>query len=237
MDLSCPYQDKESPGSSHDLIFQWLKKLPAESRVLDVGAASGTTGKLAIGLPLQIYGIEPVQEWADQASPFYKSMFVTSIESAQAEILKGYQAVVLADVLEHTPEPKKNLERIVKSQTPGTNFLISVPNVANIWVRLNLLLGRFEYVDRGILDRTHLRFFTRKSFLEMLQESGLQISKLEVTPIPLELIHPFFLNSRPGRYICNILRAVTRIFPTLFAYQFVAQGEKRRENYREHSFS
>jgi hypothetical protein len=97
-------------------------------------------------------------------------------------------------------------------------IVISVPNVANLLVRVGLLLGRFDYTDRGILDRTHLRFFTRRTLGEFVQGCGLTIERTDVTPVPVEEVLTWL---RGRRRILTVLHAVTRVRPTLFGYQFV----------------
>ena len=85
-------------------------------------------------------------------------------------------------MLEHLTAPDKILKHLVDLQEPGTRLFISVPNVANIWVRVNLLFGKFDYTENGILDRTHLRFFTKITFLELIRSSGLRLVELRFTP-------------------------------------------------------
>jgi hypothetical protein len=99
-----------------------------------------------------------------------------------------------------------------------------VPNVANLWVRLNLLFGRFEYTDRGICDRTHLRFFTRKTLIALAENAGLEIQTIRATPIPLELVNGFFVTF-PGRILHSMLARCTSWFPTLLGYQFIVEAK------------
>jgi len=225
MTSDLPYLDKPSPWSSHSLIAGYLKKLPAQSRVLDIGTASGTLARMCQDHPLQLFGVEPNPDWARLASPLYEKIFVGFIQDAESEFLTGYDVVVLGDVLEHLPMPGVILQTLVNLQPSGSMFLISVPNIANIWVRLNLLLGNFNYADRGILDRTHLRFFTRNTLSAMLKNTGLEILSINVTPIPLELVSGFFL-STPGRWLHAIFARLTALLPTLLGYQFVVQARK-----------
>jgi hypothetical protein len=159
------------------------------------------------------------------ASPLYEKLWVGSVVNMGSDILAGYDAVVLGDILEHLPDPLAILQELVKFQPSGCLFLISVPNVANIWIRLNLLLGRFDYLDRGILDRTHLRFFTRKTLVSMVQQAGLEIISIRATPIPLELVSSFF-STRPGTWLHAVLASLTSVFPTLLGYQFIIGARK-----------
>ena len=100
---------------------------------------------------------------------------------------RQFDVVLLLDVLEHLRDPERILRRARRALTGG-RVIVSLPNVANVTVRLTLLFGRFEYTERGILDRTHLRFFTRRSALRMLRDAGFTVEHREMTVIPLELI-------------------------------------------------
>ena len=86
-----------------------------------------------------------------------------------------FDAVVCADVLEHLARPEDLLARIHGWLRPGGTLLVSLPNVANVTVRAGLLLGRFPYAERGILDRTHLRFYTRRSARDLLTGAGFRV--------------------------------------------------------------
>lgn len=224
-----PYQDKPSPWSSHSRIIECLKSLPAQSKVLDVGTASGMLARRSGTLSLRFFGIETNPEWASMATPFYEKLWTCSLDNAPDEALRGYDAVVLGDVLEHMPTPDMALSRLVQLQPDGSRFIISVPNIANLWVRLNLLLGRFDYAERGILDKTHLRFFTRKTMVNMVKHAGLEILSIQVTPIPLELISPFFVTS-PGKFFHAAFAWLTSIFPTLLGYQFIVESKKDEQS-------
>jgi 2-polyprenyl-3-methyl-5-hydroxy-6-metoxy-1,4-benzoquinol methylase len=222
-----PYQDKLDPRSSHAVILSWLAEFEPQTRILDVGTASGTIGRLSPKKFYELFGLEPNPEWLELAKPFYKEIFCGTLENAPQDFLGNYQVVICGDVLEHMPNPQAALSRLVSLQPDDAVFIISVPNVANVWVRVNLVLGRFEYTERGILDRTHLRFFTRKSFLDMLAASSLSILRLKVTPIPLNLVHPFWVNNFLGRLFFRWFALLTRLQPALLGYQFVVYAVKR----------
>lgn len=220
-----PYQDKPSPWSSHSCIAAHLKALPPQSRVLDVGTASGMLARRRENKSLRFFGIEAVEEWARTASPHYENLWNCSLDDAPEEALRGYDLVVLGDVLEHMSTPDVALKRLAALQPKGCKFLISVPNVANLWIRLNLLMGHFDYAERGILDRTHLRFFTRKTIKALVGEAGLEIASIQVTPIPLELVSSFF-TSPVGMMSYSAFAWLTSIMPTLLGYQFIVKARK-----------
>lgn len=225
MKSNLPYHDKASAWSSHSLIAKQIHFLPAHSKVLDVGTASGTLARMCLNRSLRLFGIEPNEEWAGMASPLYEKIWVGSIVDIEGEPLFGYDAVVLGDILEHLSDPQAVLQKLVNIQSSGCLFLISIPNIANIWIRFNLLLGRFDYTDRGILDRTHLRFFTRKTLVTMVKQTGLEITSIQVTPIPLELVSPFFSTSL-GQWLYALLASLTHLLPSLLGYQFIVGARK-----------
>lgn len=99
-------------------------------------------------------------------------------------------AIVLGDVLEHLRNPGDVLQRLAKRLKPGGKVLMSLPNVANIWVRLNLLLGRFNYTHVGILDESHLRLFKLQTSKKLAYDSGLDVVGINTTPIPLPILLP-----------------------------------------------
>ncbi len=223
------YQEKyQEIGSSHVLIRDAiLENIPEGRTILDVGVSDGV---LARGLPpraYRLYGIEPVRSWGRAAMRFYEDIFIGTLGQAPDKYLEGKDVVVCADVLEHVSQGREQLARLVRLQSPHTIFLVSVPNVAHLWIRLNLLFGRFEYRERGILDKTHVHFYTKKSFLELLSSSGLDVVWCRPTPVPLGLIHPWFRTSLLGRSVYRMVAMVTRFVPTLLGYQFVALARPR----------
>lgn len=220
-----PYQDKPNPWSSHSRIASRLASLLAGSRVLDVGTASGMLARRSTDTALRFFGIEANVEWAASASPYYEKLWTCSLETAPDAALSSYEAVVLGDVLEHMSAPDISLKKLVGLQNRGSLFMISVPNVANLWVRLHLLMGHFDYAERGILDRTHLRFYTRRTLIDLVQGAGLNIISIKVTPIPLELVSPFF-NTLLGRLLYAAFARATSLLPTLLGYQFIVEAIK-----------
>jgi SAM-dependent methyltransferase len=131
-----------------------------------------------------------------------------------------FDVIVAADVLEHLPRPDGLLESLVPLFAPGGVLMLSLPNVANVAVRASLAAGRFAYTDRGILDRTHLRFYTRATARALLAGTGYRIDFEATTPMPVELALPAL--ARPP--LAGPVRALSRLLatarPTLFGYQF-----------------
>lgn len=223
------YVDKHSRWSSHSRIATMLEGLPKGAQVLDVGAASGMLARLCAGRGYIMRGIEPKAHWLGDVRNLYAEMYDGGLEQTPDAYLEGNSAVVCGDVLEHLVHPEEQLQRLVNAQPHECKFIISVPNIANIWVRLNLLLGHFDFSDRGILDRTHLHFYTRKTFLSFLQNAGLEVKEMQTTPIPLDLVNPFFAQNPIGQGLYAFLAQLTKWWPTMLGYQWLAKAYKFKQ--------
>jgi hypothetical protein len=105
--------------------------------------------------------------------------------------------------------------------------VVSVPNVANITVRIALLFGRFHYTDRGILDRTHVRFYTRKTARAFLEENGWEILAAKTTVMPLELVLGLNPENPIMRATTALLAVATAAFPSVLGYQLVYLARPR----------
>jgi hypothetical protein len=115
------------------------------------------------------------------------------------------------------------LARTARALGPGGAILVSVPNVAHWSVRLSLLFGRFEYARSGILDRTHLRFFTRRSFLRTLELAGLEVEGEAFAVEPVEHLWPALDRNIVWRALRVVRRGFAWVWPGLFAFQLLAR--------------
>jgi 2-polyprenyl-3-methyl-5-hydroxy-6-metoxy-1,4-benzoquinol methylase len=134
---------------------------------------------------------------------------------------------VCADVLEHLARPETLLERIHGWLRPGGTLLVSLPNIANVSVRVSLLLGHFRYTDRGILDRTHLSFYTLASARHLLEGAGFEVQAAEPTAMPYELAIPALAKGPLGAPVRSFARLSARAWPSLFGYQFVFEARRQ----------
>lgn len=217
------YDLHRHPASSHQRILRVLLADP-RSPVLDVGCAHGTIGALLAeaggGVVPVIDGIEPDAGWAAEARPWYRTLHVARVEDV-ALPAGTYAQVVLADVLEHLPDPVGLLRELQVAARPDARFLISVPNVAHLAARLLLLLGRFPRMERGIFDRTHLHLWTRDTFADVLAEAGMRVERWEATPVPLEQVWPDGRLPALRGLAMRLQTAGVRVLPRVFGYQWV----------------
>jgi SAM-dependent methyltransferase len=140
-----------------------------------------------------------------------------------------YDAVIAADVLEHVRDPEGLLEDVRGRLAPGGSIVACVPNFGHWYPRLRVALGRFDYDRRGILDRGHLRFFTRASFERLVERTGYSTRRREFLTLPLEVVDRGGPDAGAGGGVRRAIKRVdhigTALRPTLFAYQFLYELE------------
>lgn len=152
------------------------------SRVLDVGCGQGVFGKhLKDRQGAEVWGIEMMQEEATQANQRLDRVLVGTFDDAFPELPQGYyDCIVFNDVLEHMVDPYSVIVRAKALLNDGGVVVCSIPNIRYFPVMLDLIVkGDWKYEDSGVLDRTHLRFFTRKSIRRMFSENGYMEERME----------------------------------------------------------
>ena len=183
--------DRSVSNNSHT---QLLDLVGGRKTVLDVGCATGYLAEALAGQGCTVSGIEYDAAAAELARPFLDHLVVGDLATMDlAEELgdRRFDVILLGDVLEHLMDPGPVLARLVTLLAPAGSVVISVPNVSHGSVRLALLQGRWEYRDLGLLDRTHVRFFTRHTLLEMLRGAGLVAAEIRTTtmdPLAAEVV-------------------------------------------------
>lgn len=160
-----------------------LSEVPAGSRVLDVGCASGYLGDYLIReKQCEVWGIEPDYASSEEARTHgYKAVMNRSVEEALREpalASERFDVVLIGDVLEHLVKPEQLLRELKPFLKSGGRLILSLPNVAHYSVRLGLLKGKWEMSDTGILDRTHLHFYTLFSAKDMFASAGWWVEKV-----------------------------------------------------------
>lgn len=181
--------DPDVDFSDENLSQPLLAALVGEDKkVLDIGCATGYLAALLRERGCQVDGVEYDPVMAEQAAPHVDRLEVGDVQAMDLPALFGghsYDAVVLGDVLEHLTDPLRVLRSALGLLKPGGFFAISLPNVAHGSVRLGLLKGRFRYTPTGLLDDTHLRFFTLESVLDLMTAAGLAVVELRRTTAEL----------------------------------------------------
>ena len=164
------------PGQE-EALSKIAGKIAANSLVLDVGCGSGMLGRyLGINSHCVVDGADFDKEAIDLAAPFYRKAVVVNLEheSLLTTFSPGiYDFIVVADVIEHLINPAQLLQDLKLLIKPWGTILFSVPNITHIAAGLELLLGKFSYSSNGLLDSTHVHFYSKEGLSEQLIKSGI----------------------------------------------------------------
>lgn len=158
-----------------------VRLIGTDRRVLELGPATGYMSDVLRRRGCSVVGIEIDREMATQAAQYCERVIVGDLETLDLDAELGsdrFDVIVAADVLEHLKDPLRALLQLRRFLSDQGFFVMSLPNVAHGSVRLALLEGRFPYQQSGLLDRTHLRFFTRESIGALLDEAGLAATEI-----------------------------------------------------------
>src|SRR6266480_3562261 len=183
----------DNPGSTHALVLELVEP---GARVLEFGCASGYMSQaLRERRGATVVGVELDAEAAQLAAAYTERVLVGDAEELDLEAELGaerFDAIVFADVLEHLRDPAALLRRVRPLVADNGVIVASIPNVAHASVRLALLGGSFRYREQGLLDASHLRFFTREGVQDLFESSGYLITQwlrrrleVEETEIPV----------------------------------------------------
>ena len=220
------YPIKHSKSSSH---YYARHMVGSNQDVLDIGAGEGFFAAELAASGNRVTGVD--NRISPSATGRFERYFTADLEPGIAGVIqqlkgKRFDRVLLLDVLEHLRQPELILGQTHEVLKREGLLIVSVPNIANIYIRLMLLLGRFDYSERGLLDKTHLRFFTRKTARRLLESNGYSILEEQQTVIPLELVLGWSPSNLAMKALNRILALATWLFPGLFGYQvmFVARS-------------
>lgn len=172
-------------NNSHAFVLSFVGY---NKSVLEVGCSSGYITKILVERGCDVIGIEVDPDAASAAERWAERVVVGDIDEGEVwNYVKdeSFDVVVLGDVLEHLHDPLLSLREAVRKVKPSGFVVTSLPNVAHGDVRMSLLQGQFRYVDKGLLDRTHMKFFTLDSARELLTEAGLLPVDTKRVVVPL----------------------------------------------------
>jgi predicted TPR repeat methyltransferase len=221
------YTFKDFEGSSHRILIRLIRRFARKGgTLLDLGAAGGELGAAVRDHFDRTIGFEYDVDRIGELHGRFDQVVVADLERVR-ELPKNVRAVVLADIVEHLRDSKALLECVKQSLAPDGLLFLSVPNIANVTVRLGLLFGIFEYRDRGILDYTHLRFFTMRTIRREIEHAGFRILAIRGSSVPIRLIVGRFTPEFLLRAGEKLLTIVTRIWRSLFAYQIILVAAPR----------
>ena len=215
------YTFKDFEGSSHRILIRLIRRYAKRGGVLlDLGAAGGELGAAVRDHFRRTLGFEYQTDCLADLRGRFDQALITDLETVK-RLPSDADAIVLADVLEHLRDAPAILRLVRTSLAPGGFLFVSVPNIANITVRLGLLFGVFEYRERGILDNTHLRFYTMRTIRREIENAGFRVVAVSGSSVPLRLITGRYTPEPLLRLGERLLTSITRVWKSLFAYQII----------------
>jgi O-antigen biosynthesis protein len=192
-----------------------VEKIPDSSKVLDVGCATGAIGEYLIKeKKCLVYGVEMRADEANIAKKVLTDVVIIDIEQSSSveeilDMVKGekFDVILATSVIEHLKDQTAFLKKCKKLLKQKGMIVASTPNIAHWTTRLSLLKGNFDYTEYGILDNTHLHFFTIKTFRQLFEDNSFTVKSL-------------LIDSVGGGYP-RISRILAKLFPGMFAYQIL----------------
>jgi glycosyltransferase involved in cell wall biosynthesis len=214
------YEYKPSPNSSHGIVLELIDDAKP-LRILDVGCGPGWVAAELRRRGHHVTGVDLIAHEGvrDRTDDFFEADVEGGLPD---EVGDGFDVVIAADVIEHVRNPDALLGDLAGRMASDGSILASVPNFGHWYPRARTAAGLFDYDQRGILDRTHMRFFTRRSFRRTVAHTGLVTTAERYAGLPLEVLG---VGGVIGTTVGVVDKVITRVWPTMFAYQFVVRLE------------
>src|SRR5262245_1951992 len=209
-----------APVEHNSTLTAELEMVGYDKKVLEIGPGSGHLTEALARRNCAVTCVEVNENLTSIARQFCRRMIVADIEQLDPENEfpdEKFDVILLGDVLEHLKDPQGVLQKLRACVDPGGLLVGSVPNVAHGSVRLALLGGNFDYTEEGLLDRTHLRFFTRGSIIAILRAAGYRLRELRRTRVGI-------FNTEVELSLDNVRISVPRQLmrdPEATTYQFI----------------
>ncbi|MBI5572214.1 MAG: methyltransferase domain-containing protein [Desulfomonile tiedjei] len=217
VDLGENYTLKRNRYSSH---MQILDSLKPGSMVLDVGCGQSLLAEEYARRGITVVGLDSIP--AEKVSPFVHRYLRHDLETPpDLPYGREFDYIILSDVIEHIANRDALMNSLRRHLKLDGRLIASTGNIAIWFYRLSLLLGRFEYGPRGILDRTHVHLFTLDSFTRFFRQKGYRLLEVRYTPIPFELVFSSTGRSSLVEGITRWYHRLTMLWPRMFAYQFI----------------
>ncbi|MGH7797746.1 MAG: class I SAM-dependent methyltransferase [Candidatus Binatia bacterium] len=219
VELKYEYGVEDQLHKPYSVVAKVYKLVPDGRSVLDVGCYTGRFGALLKRKGCRVTGIEVNPMAAERAKLVLDEVRLVDVENSDSfyDLKSKYDVILFLDILEHCRCPREVLKTARDLLTREGFVVASIPNIANWWVRKNLLFGKFEYESIGIMDETHLRFYTIDTVRKLFHEAGYKIELMEH-----RYSFPFF---RVRKCFGGILAKVLGPrLPGMFSYQMVIKA-------------
>jgi SAM-dependent methyltransferase len=190
--------------------------------MLDLGCSGGQLAERLQEAGHHVTGVDvtEIDKVRDRTGAFYRADLNDGIP---AEVGSGFDIVIAADVLEHLSDPGRLLNEIQRVLSPNGSVIACVPNISHWYPRFRIMAGLFDYDQRGILDRTHMRFFTRRSFRRLVESQGFRVRRIEAVGLPMDALN---LKGGASRFLRFFDHMLVGLWPTMFGYQFIIEATR-----------
>lgn len=208
--------EQTNPDDAHSLL---MRLVPPHSRVLELGCASGyLSGYMEQRLGCTVTGLEFDPAAVQIAATRMSHAYVADLDQPDALDLAAptapFDGLLAAAILEHLKYPEALLQRAKTLLKPGAWVIVSLPNIAHWNVRLKLLRGRFDYADYGIMDRTHVHFYTVDTGRRLLEDQGYRVEAVHIAGSALQNLANRFARATQRSLPAPLL-------PGLLAYELI----------------
>lgn len=218
--------DYEFDTNSESIAARVVRLVGYDKRVLELGCSSGHMSKVFRSHGCQVIGLEMDAIAADAAREFCEIVYEVNLDDANwSETIINqakFDVIVVADVLEHLREPRACIAQLRRLLSDDGMLVVSTPNIAHGGVIASLMQGDFRYRDTGLLDRTHIHFFTEKSLREVFVQEDFSIDHFDA--VDADTDHPEF--AQYWKEIPDAIRDQIKRIPNAMAFQFVVGASK-----------
>lgn len=220
------YRLKTFPYSSHQQISQLLSEIKPQT-ILDLGCGEGHIGSLLNYQPKKLIGVDK-EYYKDLIN--YTNFYQENLDQNTLKFLlnQKFEAIILADILEHLKSPEKLLKNCLKFLDNKGIIIISIPNTSYWLVRLLYFFKIRPKLNQTIFDKTHLHDFNLNISLQLLSKNKLSKIDLKVTAIPLPLLGKMFNKRGVAYFFYQFNYKLAQIWPNLFAYQLIITAKKNK---------
>jgi glycosyltransferase involved in cell wall biosynthesis len=205
--------------SSHAIALEQVRK-HRPKQILDLGCGPGFVAQRCRELGAHVIGADVHPPLPGTVDEFRQINLESGLTPQDAF---SFDMILLLDVIEHLADPEqflvdlRNRSAMRSADQELPRLVLSTPNIAFAGIRLNLLLGRFSYAERGILDVTHKRLFTRSVLLRTLGECGYEVEQVLAASVPFQAV----VGGRAGKMLGAVSGLLAWLWPSMFAFQFV----------------
>jgi SAM-dependent methyltransferase len=220
------YSFKREPYSSHTLLLDAIDGPGKGRRVLDLGCAGGYISEALAARGFSVTGVDlPGAEHSPDIE-----FIAANLDEGLPALVGRFDYIVCADILEHLRDPQQLLEAARQRLAPGGRLVASLPNSGHAWFRWQVLRGRFPQEDRGLFDRTHVRFYVYDGWIDLLRRSGFTVEREAASGVPVGMQFPRWRGTAPVRAAEWMSFQSARVWKRMFAFQFIVRARPERQD-------